>query len=209
MEDKLAQYVVALFAAEDAPLAGIRQRHKAAGLPEIHISPDEGKLLHLLLRTIGARRVLELGTLGGYSAVWMARALPPGGRLTTIESERRHADVARQAFRESGVADRVELIEGVCLDVLPRLTPGFDAVFVDADKEPLPQYFEHAVRLVRVGGLVLCDNAFYHGAVVDPSDRSAGADGVREYNRLAATDPRLVSTVVPVRDGLVVSLRVQ
>lgn len=210
MDERLARYVTELFAPEDPILTAIRARHEALRLPPIYISPDEGKLLHVLLRAVRATRVLELGALAGYSGVWLARALPPAprGLLTTIEREPRHAAAARQAYAEAGVADRVRLIEGAALDVLPTLEPGFDAVFVDADKEPLAQYFEWSLRLLRPGGLLLCDNAFYHGGVVDPSDRTAATEGVRAFNRLAATDPRVVSSVVPIRDGLVVGVRV-
>src|SRR5207245_8919430 len=146
--------------------------------------------------------------LGGYSGIWLARALPPYGRLTTIEKDPRHATLARQAFAEAGLQGRARLIDGAALDVLPTLAPGFDAVFVDADKEPLAQYFEWSVRLLRPGGLLLCDNAFFHGAVVDESDRSAQAEGVRAFNRLAATDPRGVAAVAPVAHGLVVAVKV-
>lgn len=210
MDERLQSYVTELFAAEDPILAAIRARHPAAGLPPIHISPEEGKLLYVLLVAVEATTVLELGSLGGYSGVWLARALPPPphGRLTTIEQDPRHAALARQAFAEAGLGSRVRLIEGAALDVLPTLSPGFDAVFVDADKEPLPQYFEWSMRLLRRGGLLLCDNAFFHGAAVDEQDRSPAAEGVRAFNRLAAGDPRLVATVVPVRDGLVVGVKV-
>ena len=208
MDERLQSYVTELFAAEDPILAAIRARHPAAGLPPIHISPEEGKLLYLLLVAIEATTVLELGSLGGYSGVWLARALPSHGRLTTIEKDPGHAALARQAFAEAGLGSRVRLIEGAALDVLPTLSPGFDAVFVDADKEPLPQYFEWSMRLLRRGGLLLCDNAFFHGAAVDEQDRSPAAEGVRAFNRLAAGDPRLVATVVPVRDGLVVGVKV-
>lgn len=208
MDERLQGYVTELFAAEDPILAAIRARHPAAGLPPIHISPDEGKLLYLLLVAIEATTALELGSLGGYSGVWLARALPSQGRLTTIEKDPRHAALARRAFTEAGLGSRVRLIEGAALDVLPTLSPGFDAVFVDADKEPLPQYFEWSMRLLRRGGLLLCDNAFFHGAAVDEQDRSPAAEGVRAFNRLAAGDPRLVATVVPVRDGLVVGVKV-
>lgn len=210
MDERLQRYVTELFAVEDPILAAIRDRNAAAQLPPIHISPDEGKLLHLLLLAIEATTVLEIGSLGGYSGVWLARALPPPprGRLTTIEKDPRHAALAREAFAAAGLGSRVRLIEGAALDVLPTLSPGFDAVFVDADKEPLPQYFDWSMRLLRRGGLLLCDNAFFHGAAVDEGDRSPAAEGVRAFNRLAATDPRLVATVVPVRDGLVVGLKV-
>jgi predicted O-methyltransferase YrrM len=208
VDERLQRYIEQLFAAEDSVLARVRARHSEQNLPPIHISPDEGKLLHVLLRAIDARTVLELGALGGYSGIWIARALPPGGCLVTIEKDPRHAALARQAYREAGLEGAVRLIEGACLDVLPSLPPGFDAVFVDADKEPLAQYFEWSVRLLRPGGLLLCDNAFFHGAVVDRADRSAQAEGVRAFNRLAATDPRVVSAVTPIRDGLLVGVKV-
>ena len=210
MDERLERYVAELFAVEDPVLARVRARHTEAGLPAIHISPEEGKLLLVLLHAIGAATVLELGALGGYSGIWLARALPPPprGRLTTIEKVARHAALARQAYAEAGLLDRVRLIEGAALDVLPTLPPGFDAVFVDADKEPLADYFEWSVRLLRPGGLLLCDNAFFHGVVIDPDDRSASAEGVRAFNRLAATDSRVVSTVIPIRDGLVVGVKV-
>src|SRR3989442_1206486 len=172
------------------------------------VAADEGKLLHVLLRAVGATRVLELGALAGYSGVWLARALPPHGRLTTIEQDPRHAALARRAYAEAGVAPRVQLLEGSALDLLPTLATAFDAVFLDADKAPLPQYFEWSLKLLRDGGLLLCDNAFFHGAVVDPADTSPDAEGVRAFNRLAATDPRVVAAAVPIRDGLVVGVKV-
>jgi predicted O-methyltransferase YrrM len=209
VDERLARYATELFAPEDRVLTAVRARHAAANLPPIHISPDEGKLLHVLLRAIRATSVLELGSLAGYSGIWIARALSPEGRLTTIEKDPRHAALARQAFDEAGLTDRVRVIEGVALDVLPALAPGFDAVFVDADKEPLAQYYDWSMKLLRVGGLLLCDNAFFHGTVVDETDRSLQTAGVRAFNRLAAADPRLVAAVVPIRDGLVVGVKVE
>ena len=208
VDERLQRYIEELFAVEDSVLARVRARHAEADLPPIHISPDEGKLLHVLLRAAGARTVLEIGSLAGYSGIWLARALPPEGRLTTIERDSRHAALARQAYTEAGVAQQVQLIEGDARDVLRTLAPGFDAVFVDADKEPMAEYFRESVRLLRVGGLLLSDNAFFHGAVVDPSDRSAQAEGVRAFNRLAATDARVISAVIPIRDGVVVGVKV-
>ncbi len=208
MDERLARYVTELFAPDDPVLAAIRARHDTLRLPPIHISPDEGKLLYVLLRAVAAARVLELGSLAGYSGVWLARALTARGTLLTVEKDPRHAELARRAYAEAGVAERVRLIEGDALDVLPTLTPGFDAVFVDADKAPLAQYFEWSLRLLRPGGLLLCDNAFFHGAVVDPADHSAEVAGVRAFNRLAATDPRVVAAVAPIRDGLVIGVKV-
>ena len=207
-DERLQRYIEELFAVEDPVLARVRARHAEQHLPPIHISPDEGKLLHVLLRAVGARRVLEIGSLAGYSGIWLARALPSDGMLTTIEKHPLHAALARQAYAEAGVASQVELIEDEASRVLATLTPGYDAVFVDADKEPLVQYFEHSVRLLRPGGLLLCDNAFFHGSVVDPNDHSLPVEGVRAFNRLAATDPRVVSAVMPIRDGVVIGVKV-
>jgi predicted O-methyltransferase YrrM len=208
VDERLQHYIEELFAVEDPVLARVRARHAEADLPPIHISPDEGKLLHVLLRAASARTVLEIGSLAGYSGIWLARALPPEGRLTTIEKDSRHAALARQAYAEAGVAGQVRLLEGDARAVLRTLEPGFDAVFVDADKEPMAEYFRESLRLLRVGGLLLSDNAFFHGAVVDKSDRSSQVEGVRAFNRLAATDARVVSAVIPIRDGVVVGVKI-
>jgi predicted O-methyltransferase YrrM len=208
VDERLECYVNELFAGEDPVLAEVRRRHAALGLPPIHISAAQGRLIHVLLRAAAARTVLELGALAGYSGIWIARALPEAGRLTTVERDPRHAELARRAYAEAGLADRVRLIEGVALDVLPSLAPGFDAVFLDADKEPLPQYFAWSMTLLRPGGLLLCDNAFFHGTVADPADHSPATEGVRAFNRLAAGDARLVAAVAPVRDGLVIGVKV-
>ena len=207
MDERLERYITELFAAEDPILSKIRARHESEKLPAINVSPEEGKLLHLLLLLIQAKHVLEIGSLGGYSGVWLARALPADGRLVTIERDPKHARIAREAFAAAGLQDRIELIEGPALDVLPTLKPGFDAVFIDADKEPLPHYFAWGMKLLRRGGLLLCDNAFFHGAAVDPNDDSPNAEGVRKFNELASRDPRLVATIIPVRDGLVIGVK--
>lgn len=204
----LASYVRELFAPEDDALRAIRERHDREDLPDIFISPEEAGIIQMLLRAIGARRVLEVGTLGGYSGVWIARALPHDGKLVTIERQPERALIARDAFREAGVLERVEILRGDAGAVMRSLTPGFDAVFVDADKEPLPEYFVEALRLTRVGGLLLCDNTLCKGRVADLEDREADVEGIREYNRLAAHDTRLASALIPVRDGLTVSVKV-
>ena len=207
MDERFEQYITELFAAEDPILSNIRARHESEKLPAINVSPEEGKLLHLLLRLIQAKTVLEIGSLGGYSGVWLARALPADGRLVTIERDPKHARIAREAFAAAGLQDRIELLEGPALEVLPTLKPGFDAVFIDADKEPLPHYFAWGMKLLRRGGLLLSDNAFFHGAAVDPNDQSPNAEGVRKFNELASRDPRLVATIIPVRDGLVIGVK--
>lgn len=207
-DDRLSAYGRSLFGVEDAALTRVRERHTRAGFPQIHISPEQGRLLQVLVRAVGAKRVLEVGSLAGYSGIWLARALPPGGELVTIEHDPARAEAAREAFREAGVAGLVRLVEGDALEVLPGLDGPFDGVFLDADKAPMPTYFRHAVRLLRINGVLIADNAFFHGSVADPDDRSPEAEGMRAFNRLAATDRRLVSALIPMRDGIVVGVKV-
>lgn len=209
-EDKraaLSRYVAELFAPEDEALKTLRGEIAESDLPEIYISAEEGRLLQVLLRTIGARRVIELGTLGGYSAIWMARALPESGRLITIEKEASRAEVARRHLARAGVADRVEVRVGAARDVLRELDRGgpFDAVFIDADKESYPEYLEWCFENVRTGGLVIADNAFKGGQVLEESEDPA-VRGIQEFNRRVATDPRLTSIVVPTRDGVAIAM---
>ncbi|MGH2901257.1 MAG: O-methyltransferase, partial [Solirubrobacteraceae bacterium] len=176
-------------------------------LPPIAISADEGRLLQVLLTSINARRVLEVGTLGGYSAICMARALPPGGRLTSIEINEEHAAFARRYIARAGLADRVDVRVGRALDVLPALDgERFDAVFLDADKEPLPTYFDWALRLVRPGGLIIGDNALWGGRVYESDETDEKTKGVREFNRRMATDPRVLGIIVPTHDGVAVAV---
>lgn len=207
-DDRLARYVADRFAREDDALRAIRADHREHDLPEIHVSPEEGAILHLLLRAIGARRVLEVGTLGGYSGVWIARALPADGRLVTVEGSEKHAAAARRAFERAGVAERVDLREGDALDVMRDLAGPFDAVFLDADKAPLPSYLEEATRLLRGGGLLLCDNTYMEGEVADPAASGSAVCGMREFNDLIAGDARFVAAVIPVRDGLLAAVKV-
>jgi predicted O-methyltransferase YrrM len=207
-DERLSRYVAGLFAREDDALRTIRAEHKTYDLPEINVSPEEGAILHLLVRAVGARRVLEVGTLGGYSGVWLARALPDDGRLVTIEGSEKHAAFARRSFERAGVAGRVELLVGDALDVLAGLAGPFDVAFLDADKAPLPRYFREADRLLRKGGLLLCDNSFMEGAVADPDALGSDVRGMREFNATVAGDRRYVSAVIPVRDGLLAALKV-
>lgn len=202
------EYTRGLFAPEDELLRSIRAEIEARGWPAIHVSPEEGKVLQVLLRGVGARRVVEIGTLAGYSAVWMARALPPDGRLVTIEKQAEYAAYAREALRRGGLEDVVEVREGVARHVLQRVAGDgpYDALFIDADKAGYPAYLEWGLRHVRRGGVILADNAYWEGAVADPAAQDAETRGVREYNRRAAEDPRLASVILPVRDGLAVSV---
>jgi predicted O-methyltransferase YrrM len=207
MADRAGEYITQLFAREDDALAALREEADRTGLPPIAISADEGRLLQVLLTMIGARRVLEVGTLGGYSAIWMARALPPGGSLLSIELDPEHAAFARRYVDRAGVGDRVEIRVGRALDVLPALDgERFDAMFIDADKEPLPRYFEWGLRLVRPGGLIIADNALWGGRVYDPAVNDEKTEAVRELNRRVAEDPRVLGIVVPTHDGVAVAV---
>ena len=206
---RLSAYVEGLFADEGEVLAELREAIPREGLPEIHISAGEGKLLQLLLTAIGARRVLEIGTLGGYSALWMVRALQPGGRLVTLELDADRAALARSFMEKAGVSDRVEVRVGEARSAMAEMAAAggesFDAVFIDADKEGYTEYLELSLQLVRPGGLILADNAFRGGRVLD-GDPDEATRGILAYNEQVAGDPRLVSTIIPIRDGLAVSV---
>jgi caffeoyl-CoA O-methyltransferase len=205
--DPAGEYIAGLFAREDDLLASLREEADRSGLPPISITPDEGRLLQVLLTAIGARRVLEVGTLGGYSAIWMARALSPTGSLLSLEIDAGHADFARRYLRRAGLEPRVEIRVGRALDLLPALDgEKFDAMFIDADKEPLPTYFDWGLRLVRPGGLLIADNALWGGRVFDPTIEDSATSGVREFNRRLATDPRVTGIVVPTHDGVAIAV---
>ena len=207
MSDNLGDYLAALFAPEDEILAGLREEADRSGLPPIAISPDTGRLLQVLISAIRATRILEVGTLGGYSSIWMARALPAGGKIRTIEADPKHAEFARRWIVRARMQDRVEVIVGRALEVLPSFDgESFDAVFLDADKEPLPTYLEWALRLVRPGGMIIADNALWGGRVLDERVTDDATRGVREFNRRFAAEPRLTSIIVPTHDGVAIGV---
>jgi predicted O-methyltransferase YrrM len=202
----LGAYTADLFAPEDEVLVALRAEIRLREMPEIHVSPEEGRLLQLLVAAVGARRVLEIGTLGGYSAIWMARALPGDGQLVTLEIDEQHAAVARDFAGRAGLERVVDVRVGHALDTLAALEPWFDVCFIDADKENYPSYLDHALRLVRPGGLILGDNAFLDGRVLDEDAEDEGAVAMRAFNRRLAQERGLLSIIVPIRDGLSVSL---
>src|SRR3954468_13423025 len=207
MADRSGDYITSLFSAEDELLASLREEADRSGLPPIAISADEGRLLQVLLTSIGARRVLEVGTLGGYSAICMARALPNDGKILSIEIESKHAEFACGYIERAGLSDRIDVQVGRALDVLPALDgQRFDAMFLDADKEPLPMYFDWALRLVRPGGLIIGDNALWGGRVYETSEDDERTRAVREFNRRMATDPRVLGIIVPTHDGVAVAV---
>ncbi len=172
----------------------------AAGLPAIAVTPSQGKQLHLLARSIGARRILEVGTLGGYSAIWLARALAPGGRLVTLEVDPRCAETAAASIARAGLTDVVELRLGAALDTLSVLAAEdpepFDFVFIDADKRHTPDYFEWALRLTRPGALIVADNVIRFGALVDPAEQSPDVLGNRRLHEMLAGEKRVSATTI-------------
>ena len=176
--DALDRYVQRLYAGEDDHLRRVRARADESDMPRIQLPPATARALQVLVRAVGARRVLEVGTLAGYSAIWIARALPADGHLITVEINPEHASVARRSVEQAGLADRVDVRIGDAAEVLAELTPdgSLDVVFLDADKERYTQYMEEAARLLRPRGLLIADNAFWAGRVLDPaSDALAGA----------------------------------
>jgi predicted O-methyltransferase YrrM len=172
----------------------------AAGLPPIQVTPTQGKLLHLLARIGGARRILEIGTLGGYSTIWLAQALPAGGRVVTLELDPGHAAVARANLAQAGLADRVELRVGRALDLLAALAAErgdpFDLVFIDADKSEYPGYFRGALALTRPGSLIVGDNVVRDGEVADAASTDPRVQGARRFHELVGAEPRVTATAI-------------
>lgn len=181
--------------ADDTILSSAIRDSIEAGLPPIAVSPSLGKFLYLTARSINARRILEVGTLGGYSAIWMARALPADGRLVTLEIDPRNAEVARRNIGRAGLGDQVDIIVDPALATLPRLTGPFDMAFIDADKECNAIYFDHAVRLSRSGGVIIVDNVVREGRVIDTAG-DAQIQGVRRMMDAIHSDARVEATSI-------------
>ena len=194
------RYINELFVPPDDALDAALRDSQAAGLPSINVAPNQGKFLHLLARAVGARTILEIGTLGGYSTIWLARALPAGGRLITLEAEPKHAEIARANIERAGLAGTVELRVGRAIDTLPQLVAErrgpFDFIFIDADKPGYPDYFAWALKLSRRGSLIIADNIIRKGAVADASTADARVQGVRRFNELLAAEPRVSATAI-------------
>jgi predicted O-methyltransferase YrrM len=212
--NRVDRYIDALFVADDAALKAALAASRAAGLPDIQVSAGQGKFLYLLAKMTGARRVLELGTLGGYSTIWLARALPEDGKLVTLEYEPRHAEVARENLARAGVADRVEVVVGPALSTLPgvieRTAGPFDLVFLDADKVNYSNYLTLVLGAVRSGSVILADNVVRGGAVLEFASADPSAAAAREFNALLAADDRLEAVIlqqvgVKGHDGLAIA----
>lgn len=198
--DAVDHYLAGTLVKADAALEEALRESEAAGLPAISVSPAQGKFLNLLARVQGARTILEIGTLGGYSAIWLARALPPGGRLVTLEVDAKHAKVARANLARAGYANIAQVRLGRAIDTLPELeresAGPFDLVFIDADKPSNPEYFEWALRLARRGTVIVVDNVVRGGAVASADSADPAVMGVRRLNLMMANEPRISATAI-------------
>jgi predicted O-methyltransferase YrrM len=193
-------YIAETLLPSDPTQASTLAANEAAGLPAINVAPNQGKLIYLLARMQRATRILEIGTLGGYSTIWLARALPPEGSLITLEFERKHAEVAAANIQRAGFASMVDLRVGPAVESLAQLhkegAAPFDMIFIDADKANNPAYLEWSLRFSRPGTVILCDNVVRDGAVIDPQDRDPAIQGVRRFFEMVAGDPRLEATAL-------------
>jgi len=193
-------YLEHLYVHPDPALDSTMQTSAAAGLPGIQVTPSQGMLLHILARVQNAGKILEIGTLGGYSTIWLARALPEGGRLLSLEAEPSHAAVARANLENAGLSGKVEVRMGRALETLPRVaTQGegpFDLIFIDADKMNIAGYFTWALRLSRPGSLIIVDNVIRNGAVIDAQSDEPAVQGVRRFNELAAAQSGVLITTI-------------
>ena len=199
------EYLAGVLVTEDEPLRGALRASEEAGLPPIQVSPTQGKFLQVLARSVGARRILEIGTLGAYSTIWLARALPPGGRLITLEADPVHARVARTNIRRAGLDGMVELRLGPALETLPVLAAEkggpFDLIFIDADKPNTAPYFQWSLKLSRPGTLILADNVIRKGAVIEAGSEDANVQGMRQFLRLLAGESRVCASALQTVGG--------
>jgi predicted O-methyltransferase YrrM len=197
---KVDDYITEIAIGHDAALEATSAAAAAAQLPPISVTPAQGKLLHLIARAQGARRILEIGTLAGYSTIWLARAVPSGGSVVTIEAKARHAEIARANIERAGLLDRVEIRVGAALDMLPQLAaeqrPPFDFTFIDADRTGLDGYFDWAVRLSHPGSVIIVDNVVRKGGVIDATSDNVDVQGVRRFNDRLRTETRVTATMV-------------
>ncbi len=193
-------YINALFVPQDEALEAALKTSTDAGLPVINVAPNQGKFLHLLAQTVAAQRILEVGTLGGYSTIWLARALPKDGQLLSLEADPKHAEVARANIEKAGLGDRVEIRLGKALETLPRIEaenrPPFDFIFIDADKANMPFYFAYALKLAHRGSLIVADNVVRDGRVIDANSEDPNIKGVRRMNEIIAAEPRVSATAL-------------
>jgi len=203
----LADYIDALANRGGDVLAGVEEAGLRDGWPIVGAA--EGSFLHILAKSLGARRILELGTAIGYSGTWLARALSPDGELITVEADPETAQIAAANLEKTGVKDRVTILVGPAQEVVEDLEGPFDLIFVDINKDGYPEILEPCIRRLRVGGLLVTDNVLWKGAVADPKDRSRDTAAIRTYNERLARDPRMLAVILPLRDGVSVAVKLR
>ena len=208
--DQISDYISSLFAAEDTSLQTARQESPKHGLPTINIKPEEGRFLQFLVRACRARKAVEIGTLGGYSGIWIARGLIPGGKLFTLDKETKHAEVARTHFAAAGLSEVIEVRIGDAHHLLVQLVPEgpFDFVFIDAEKSGYPVYFDWALENLRLGGIIAAHNAFRKGSVAGLGIDDENSELMRQFNHQVANETRLISTIYPAGDGTLISIKI-
>lgn len=219
MDNQLFQdvdkYIRTLLAPEDEILQETIQSLDKNGLPQHSVSANQGKFLQVLMKACNARNVLELGTLGGYSTIWLARALPENGKAITIEFDEAHARVAQQNFEKACLSHKIELINGKALDILPKLISTlkepFDFIFIDADKPPYVEYFNYALKLSRPGTIIVCDNVIREGKVLDENSTDEKVIGVQKLNEMLQNNSKVTATILPTLgakeyDGMVIAV---
>ena len=194
--EQVDEYIRDLVGSEDEILKATNDSVNEANIPPISVSANQGKFLQVLAKTCNARNILEIGTLVGYSTIWMARALPKGGKLISLEYEPRHADVAKRNIDRAGLSNVVEIRVGKALDLLPKLTGPFDMIFIDADKPPYKEYFDWAMKLSRPGTLIVADNVIRDGQVTDPDSKDEMVQGARRFNEFLSTVPGVTATII-------------
>jgi predicted O-methyltransferase YrrM len=190
------RYINEMLVPSDAALNAAVAASAAAGLPAIQVAPNQGKLLMLLAQLQGARNILEIGTLGGYSTIWLAKSLPKDGRLITLEFDPKHAEVARGNIARAGLSSIIQLILGPALESLPKLTGPFDFIFIDADKANVPEYFTWSLKLSRPGSLIIVDNVVRDGKVTDAASRDESVQGIRRFYAMLAAEKRVTATAI-------------
>ncbi len=197
---KVDRYINDVLAPADPALEAAVKASKAAGLPQISVTANQGKLLQILARAVNARRILEIGTLGGYSTIWLARALPKKGRLITLEADPKHAKVAKANIKRAGLSRIVDIRLGLAQETLPQLLRQrrgpFDLTFIDADKTGYPEYFGWALKLSRPGAIIVADNVVRDGAVANPRSNDPNVRAIRRFNKLLAVEPRVSATAI-------------
>ena len=198
--EEVDKYISDLFIAPDETIKAAEQSHASENIPQINVSPNLGKLLHLFVKLTNAKKILEVGTLAGYSTIWMARALPEDGRLISLEIDPHHAAVARRNIDRADLASKVEIREGKAIELLPKLLAEnagpFDMIFIDADKPPYTEYFEWALKLSRTGTVIIADNVIRDGKVLDPNSEDPMVKGAQRFNRTLSENPHVTATIL-------------